>query len=140
MACTTSSHVSNRLPFSASERSVVHQGSIRFRYAAAVGWKTNAQRGGASQTRSTACAGGVLQGAHSAYARGRGGQPGVTLRQQGHPGDARAAVLAARARRPRRRLDGAAHVALAPASGVACLGARAARAPGAAARRTAGPG
>jgi hypothetical protein len=45
MARHTSSQVSNRRPFSASDLSTFHQGSIEFRYAAYFGGKTNSQRG-----------------------------------------------------------------------------------------------
>src|SRR3954462_7899269 len=49
----TSSHVSNRRPFSARLLSTFHHGSIRFRYAAYLGWKTNSHRGCHSAKKST---------------------------------------------------------------------------------------
>src|SRR5215470_16657764 len=56
MAWQTSSQVWNRRPLRASERRTFHQGSIRLRYAAYVGWKTNSHRGWASETSRTAVA------------------------------------------------------------------------------------
>src|SRR5262245_9684156 len=50
------SHVSNRRPFSANDRSTFHHGSIRFRYAAYVGWNTNSHRGCARLNSSTSVA------------------------------------------------------------------------------------
>jgi hypothetical protein len=39
-AATTSGQVSKRRPFKAQEPSTFHQGSIRFKYAAYLGWET----------------------------------------------------------------------------------------------------
>jgi len=51
-ADSISSHDSNRRPFRASDLSTFHYGSIRFRYAAYVGWNTNSHRGCARLNRS----------------------------------------------------------------------------------------
>jgi hypothetical protein len=44
-AAQIASQVSKRRPFNARERRIFEQGSIRLRYAAYLGWKTNSQRG-----------------------------------------------------------------------------------------------
>ena len=49
----TASHVAKRRPLRARERRSFHHGSMRFRYAAYVGWQTNSQRGWASAHSST---------------------------------------------------------------------------------------
>src|SRR5919199_4495640 len=55
-ASSISGQASKRRPFNASERRIFHHGSIRFRYAAYLGWNTNSQRGWASANKRTSMA------------------------------------------------------------------------------------